>query len=456
MVVAAVAVLAVVGGLVAYFVIKGGSEGVAGAAEVLPADAVQVRYVDRDAAAERLGVGDIEHGASSEDIDKYLEAMQDAPWAVTPFGLSLAVMEDASFNELDVDWWALVELSSGSETAQAPLNVYRMDDDLDLADVADALADAGLKESEVDGHRRFQGGAGESTDASGLIDGNLPARDLSDVTVVEDEHLIVVGAEPERVLDVIDGDADSLADEGDLSALGDTAESTEFALVMLGDGGQCGDTLLARSGATPKQLAAIKSESGLADLGTPDARGVFVVSDDDDADAVGVLAFGSEDEAEADAEARETWLEEGSDPVTRQPIADCSRTAAPRPTGIWSWSSPTQSPGGNQGQRDRLRPGRLRGLSAQAEAIAAYAAESRNVGNAILAEAVRSSARAGWARRTRSVGLRGTRCRRPPGRCASRTPELVLAVAVRVAGRELPEQLEPALEVRPVSSSSSR
>ncbi len=319
--VAAVAVLAVVGGLAAYFVIKGGSDGIDGAAEVLPADAVQVRYVDRDAAADRLGVGDIDHGASSGDIDKYLKATQDAPWAVTPFGLSLAVMEDAPFNELDVDWSASVEISSGSETDQAPLNVYRMDDDLDLGDVADALADAGLKESEVDGHRRFQAGEA-SPDASGMIDGNLPAGDLSDVTVVEDEHLLVVGSEPERVLDVIDGDADSLADGSDLAALGDRSESAEFALVMLGDGGQCGETLLARSGATPEQLEAIKSESGLADLGTPEARGVFVVSDDDDADAIGVLKFGSEDEAEADAKAREAWLEKGSDPVTRQPISD--------------------------------------------------------------------------------------------------------------------------------------
>ena len=218
---------------------------------MLPADAVQVRYVDRDAAADRLGVGDIDHGASSGDIDKYLKATQDAPWAVTPFGLSLAVMEDAPFNELDVDWSASVEISSGSETDQAPLNVYRMDDDLDLGDVADALADAGLKESEVDGHRRFQAGEA-SPDASGMIDGNLPAGDLSDVTVVEDEHLLVVGSEPERVLDVIDGDADSLADgSDDLAALGDRSESAEFALVMLGDGGQCGETLLARSGATP-------------------------------------------------------------------------------------------------------------------------------------------------------------------------------------------------------------
>ena len=224
----AVAVLAVVGGLAAYFVIKGGSDGIDGAAEVLPADAVQVRYVDRDAAADRLGVGDIDHGASSGDIDKYLKATQDAPWAVTPFGLSLAVMEDAPFNELDVDWSASVEISSGSETDQAPLNVYRMDDDLDLGDVADALADAGLKESEVDGHRRFQAGDA-SPDASGMIDGNLPAGDLFDVTVVEDEHLLVVGSEPERVLDVIDGDADSLADESDLAALGDRSESAEFA-----------------------------------------------------------------------------------------------------------------------------------------------------------------------------------------------------------------------------------
>ena len=109
-VVAVVAVLAVVGGLVSYFATldSGSGEGVQGAAGVLPADAVTVRYLDRDAAAARLGLEDVSHGASSADVDEYLEATRDATWAITPFGLSLALMEDAPFNELDVDWWASV------------------------------------------------------------------------------------------------------------------------------------------------------------------------------------------------------------------------------------------------------------------------------------------------------------------------------------------------------------
>ncbi len=157
------------------------------AAEVLPADAEVVRYLDRAGAARQLGLG--------SDVDEYLAALQDAPWIATPLATTVAVSEDAPFGELDVDWWASVEVDVGEG---APLNVYRLDDDVDLGAVADALADAGLEESTLGEHRRFKVGPDVPIDETGMVDG-IPVQGLPDVTVLEDAHLLVVGAEPERV-----------------------------------------------------------------------------------------------------------------------------------------------------------------------------------------------------------------------------------------------------------------
>ena len=165
------------------------------------ADAEVVRYLDRAGAARQLGLG--------SDVDEYLAALQDAPWIATRLATTVALSEDAPFSELDVDWWASVEVDVGEG---APLNVYRLDDDVDLGAVADALADAGLEESTLGGHRRFKVGPEVPIDETGMVDG-MPVQGLPDVTVLEDAHLLVVGAEPERVVDVVEGEADALADQ---------------------------------------------------------------------------------------------------------------------------------------------------------------------------------------------------------------------------------------------------
>ncbi len=322
--VAGAAALVLVGGLLAFWLLRDSTpdDGLAAAAEVMPADTGVVRFLDRDAAAERLGVDDIGHGASSAELREYVDAVVASQWTGTPLSLYLQVMQEAPFSELDVDWWASVEV--GEPGAAPPVNVYRMDDGLDLGEVADALADAGFEESDQDGNRRFTAEA-DLADDTGLVDGELPWAELLDVTVVEEQHLLVVGSESAAVLDVVSGDADSLADDDGLAALRERTESPEYALVFLGqDAGCAGQVERALGGATPEIMERVREDLGLDDLGSPDARGLFVVPDaeGDGASAVAVLTFGSGDEAEADAEARESTLQNGSDPVTRTPYSD--------------------------------------------------------------------------------------------------------------------------------------
>ena len=285
------------------------------AAEVLPADTDVVRYLDRDAAAEQLGVGD----ATADDVDEYLAALQDAPWSATPLATYLAVAQGAPVDELDVDWWA------SAEVGEAPLNVYRVDDDVDLGDVADALAEAGLEESELDGHRRFKVGPDVPMDENGMVDG-IPVQGLLDVTVLEDAHLLVAGSEPERVVDVVDGDDDALADEDGLAALTDEVGSPLYAVAFVGADALCDRQVEQLAATTSPEIAERLMESGIGDLGTPDARGLFVVADGDDVRTEAVLWFGSDDLAADDAQARQAWLEEGIDPVTNQRYSDLMQT----------------------------------------------------------------------------------------------------------------------------------
>ena len=107
-------------------------------------------------------------------------------------------------------------------------------------------------------------------------------QELLDVTVLEDAHLLVVGSEPERVVDVVDGDADALADEDGLAALTRPAGSPLYAVAFLGADAGCDRQVERPSARPPPEIAEQAEESGLGDLGTPDARGLFVVPDGDD------------------------------------------------------------------------------------------------------------------------------------------------------------------------------
>lgn len=309
---AAVVALVLAAALVAAFLGGDASDGPEPpAAEVLPADADVVHYLDREEAAEQVGAGT--GNGSGGRAEAYLEAVREASWVATPLAAYLGAAENAPFSELDVDWWASVQVSD------AVLDVYRMDDDIDLGAVADALSDAGFDESGLGGHRRFKVGPGAPMDESGLI-GGLPANELLDVTVLEESHLLVTGAEPERVVDVVSGDAESLADSDELSQLTDLTEDAPlYATAYVGSGALCGEQGFLET-ASPEVRDELLSRMG--DLGSPAARGLFVLPDGDGVRTVAVLAFGSDDEASADADARRAWLVDGIDPVTNRRNGD--------------------------------------------------------------------------------------------------------------------------------------
>ncbi|KQY64109.1 hypothetical protein [Nocardioides sp. Root140] len=305
--------LAVVGGGVLAVVLLTGSGGVDAALEVLPADTTNLTYVDRDGFAERAGVDDIGHDASEKDLDRYFEATRDSA-AATPLSRYLVPMKDAAINEFDVDWYVV-----GRNNDDGYGNVYRLDDDVDFGDLGDDLEDAGYDKDEVSGHPRYTADMAVVDTATGMIGGRYP-QDLRDVTLLEDEHLMVATGSPEEFIEVIDGDADSLSDSDDVADLLDQADSPEFAEISVGDGVRCGPGL--GRNLPPEQLEQAARESGTDGLGHPEATGIFVVADGDDATAVSALVFGSGEDAEDDADARKDWLEHGTDPFSLRPNTD--------------------------------------------------------------------------------------------------------------------------------------
>lgn len=284
-------------------------DGAGEALAVLPADAEWVEYVDRDAVYEAAGLDDLEHGASDSEFDDHTEDLAGLPVG-TPLARYVRVMQAAAFSELAVDWYAT------AQSADSMVSVYRLDDDIDLGDVAEDLEDAGYDQGEVQGRDRFTADL-EDAGTSGLVGDRYPLPALADVTIDEDEHLLVTGSDPEAVLDVLDENADSLADDDSVADLFDEAGDVAYASVSAG----------ARACAEPERLSEAQREQATADsgsdaLGRPDAVGTFLLEDDDDLVPLTLLGFGSDGDAEDDAAAREEWLEEGTDPVTRQPNAD--------------------------------------------------------------------------------------------------------------------------------------
>ena len=161
----------------------------------------------------------------------------------------------------------------------------------------------GWRRATLDGHRRFKVGPDVPIDETGMVDG-IPVQGLPDVTVLEDAHLLVVGAEPERVVDVVDGDADALADEDGLAALTDRAGAPLYAVAFLGADALC-DQQVELLGAT-HHARDRGAADGVRDRRPRHARRARAVrgGDGDGVRTEAVLGFGSDDEAADDAEAR--------------------------------------------------------------------------------------------------------------------------------------------------------
>lgn len=307
--------LVVVGGaVVAVQLLTAGSGGPTAAAEVLPADTDQFVFVDREAWAKRVGLDDIGHDFSDDDWERYVDHVKKQSAVSTPLAQYVSVMKDATFHEFDVDWQVTGD-RAGDDSAR--WSIYRIDDDIDMGDIADDLADSGYDGQSLEGHDRFTADLSRSDPSTGLIGGHWPAV-FNDVTLIEDEHLVIVSTDPESVVEVIDGDADSLADSESLEKLLDPVDDVEMAQVGLDS--PCGQQFGRNTDAARTETAL--AESGADGLGSAQATDFFLVGDGDDAQAVGVLDFASDDDAEDDAKARRTWLEDGSSLISGQPMSE--------------------------------------------------------------------------------------------------------------------------------------
>lgn len=254
-----------------------GSSRLEEALEYLPADDSTVTFVDRAAIAERVGDGEPETAYGTEL----------SRWT--------AVMEDAAFDDADIEWEAIATSADGLA------RVWRMSDDLDFDAVAADLEDAGFERSGAADRPVFTADLADA-DETGLVGGRYPAAPLLALALVPDEELIVSGSDVSALLDVVTDDADSLADAGSFGDLVDAADdqdALEYAALALEP--TCG----AAGRISPEQ--AVHQYEGLLH---PDAGTALFATPDE---VTGVRLFADEQDAAADAEGLATYLDERAD-----------------------------------------------------------------------------------------------------------------------------------------------
>ena len=277
----------------------GGSSSLDDALEVVPSSVDRVIFFDRAAAVERLDIEELEEDPSEEELHSYLEEVRELPYFTELDSSLVQMLETAPFSAQDVEWEvAAYEGDDGFG------RVWKMNDDLDLDDVADELVDAGFEEESGEGRTL-------SIDLEEIGEDERYLFSMQTVTLLRDDHLIVTGPLADDVLDVIADDADSAVDDDTFEDLVDSTDDVEVAQMARDDKAcQAIDRL------SPEQLEA----SGIDELGHPEETGFFVHGDK--ADVRSVLLFDDEDAAEEDAEAREEFLADGSSPVSGVPYEE--------------------------------------------------------------------------------------------------------------------------------------
>lgn len=286
--------------------------------EYLPADTFAVRFADRGAMAERLGIDDIDpREVSDADLEDYADVLvpkdDDQQYAAAATRLTpyYDTMRDAPLNDFDIEWEATASWGDDEEDLDGRATVWKVGDDLDFDDLADDLEARGY---ERDGDRfSVDPNDPEDVDFDGLVDAVYPGTFMVNVLLDEEEKLVVAAGLPEalsEIADVVDDDADSLADDGGMDDLVEAAED-DLELVWIESGAEACPTGDRRP---PEEHAA-----SYDDLGRPHARAVLVSGDDD---VVVALRYDSDDEAEDDLEARESLVDDGVDLVTAKPFDD--------------------------------------------------------------------------------------------------------------------------------------
>lgn len=286
------------------------------ALDYIPADVAQAEIRNQAATEQRLGIDDIESGASAPEIDKYVQVANSNRWVAneyTPY-LPAMISADTAFTALDVDWSATAVSGSSEDSSLSTL--FGMDPELDLDVVGDALADAGWRESEVDGGRRFMV---EMTDLE--LDrtlGGYPAVQ-GGLVLLPDEHLMLSG-DADPILATIAGESDALASVDDAQSLFEGLSGIEYAFVTQGPGSCPLSTALPRL--TPQVLEQMRSSWEESGLQPPSATASFVVAGDSPPSTSSRLLFADTDQAETDSQARKKYLADGTSFVSREAFVD--------------------------------------------------------------------------------------------------------------------------------------
>ena len=221
-------------------------------------------------------------GGLSDDLD------------TSELGRYSELMDDAPFNDRDIEWEARASWGD-PEDPDGAATVWKVDDDLDFDALADDLEDKGYTTSSA-GTMTVYSVDTSSAGQDGTIGGVYPPIMLN-VLLAEDEQIVAASAaDREALLDVaavIVDDDDSLADDGGFEDLLDVADDDpDIAWLARGGPAVCTGTV---------------------------ARALFVFEDEDVRLA---LQYDGDDDAKTDLKAREELVENGVDPVTREPFAD--------------------------------------------------------------------------------------------------------------------------------------
>ncbi len=272
----------------------GGTSTLDGALRVLPGDALSVSFNDRSAAAERLGLTastSSEYAAGFADAigEGLLDGSEELGGLFGPSTEFTEITADLPFNEFSVLWTARASFEPSRAIGLAGVTVYQMEPETDLDAIADDLAEAGLVEEDLSGRRHLVADSPGSVLVGGVVGKGYP-RDFLDVTVDTDADLVIVGSNSDTVLEVLDGERESLADSGifdDLLAATDRVETADLEA----------DPCLA------------EADDGVTSDTEPTAVGAVVYGSDLRVSAR--MSFVDDAAAAADLEARLPYLQDG-------------------------------------------------------------------------------------------------------------------------------------------------
>lgn len=253
---------------------------------VLPSDLGPVVFRDVRGAALDAGFDRLTSEAPLSEQQDYVTASAQFGHAQSRITPAFGQMQGWSFNVTDVVWEADVV---GGHT------VIVLRDGVDMDGVVADFVKAGYQRTD----------AGEVVDLRGDLDAEPTVGPLLMAAVIPSQNIIVAGALPRAVGEVLTSDVDRLGDDATVTELLAAIDGTEpqWARLRAGDAA-CGDGMT--SGTAPARLGALDGS-----VVTIDADGGSIVTVHPD-----------EETAEADASARTTYLNEGRSGGLSGPYAD--------------------------------------------------------------------------------------------------------------------------------------